>query len=217
MKCPSCGKDNAPNVKFCKNCGSPMSGEVKRCENGHTYSSDEAFCPYCPPPDNVRTQFTVPAGSPVGTAFSDDDKTVIEIQTPQLAPTPEELDKTIIESSPEPVLFTPQVQPVAPNQGNRKLVGWLVTYDISPYGTDFRLYEGRTRIGRGPQNDIVLPHSGISDIHALLLFREGRFIIEDQLSTNGTFINDVSIFEKTILKDNDIVRIGSITLKLKVI
>ncbi len=216
MKCQSCGKENAPNVKFCKHCGSPMSGEVKRCENGHTYSSDEAFCPYCPAPDNARTQFTVPEGANQGFTGTDDDKTVIETQAPQLFPTPEDLDKTVIVSSPEPVL-APPVQVSAPNPGNRKLVGWFVTFDISPYGTDFKLYEGRTRIGRGSQNDIVLPHSGVSDIHALMLFREGRFIMEDQLSTNGTFVNDVSIFEKTVLKDNDVIRIGSITFKLKVI
>lgn len=195
-----------------------MEGEVKRCENGHTYSASEAFCPYCPSPE-ARTQFTVPVTQPPVPA---DDKTIIDTQAPALPQQPAQFpdgDKTVIVSAPEPVLMpaaAPAI-PVAPPRGNRKLVGWFVTYDLSPYGTDFKLYEGRIRIGRSPQNDIVLAHPGISDMHVLLLYREGRFIIEDQLSTNGTFVNDVSIFEKTLLKNDDLVRIGNITLKLKVI
>jgi hypothetical protein len=195
-----------------------MAGEVKRCENGHTYSANEPVCPYCPAPTETRTQFTVPATQPP--AF-DSDKTVIDTQGPALPQQPMQFpdgDKTVIVSSPEPVLSPAAGFPQpAPQAGNRKLVGWFVTYDISPYGIDYKLYEGRIRIGRSPQNDIVLAHPGISDMHALLLYRDGKFIIEDQLSTNGTFVNEVSIFEKTLLKNDDLVRIGNITLKLKVI
>ncbi|MGD9224320.1 MAG: sigma 54-interacting transcriptional regulator, partial [Desulfobacteraceae bacterium] len=50
--------------------------------------------------------------------------------------------------------------------------------------------EAKTQIGRSPNNDIVLDAAGISRIHACIEQQQGRFVLIDDSSTNGTFIKD---------------------------
>src|SRR4029453_3717196 len=53
------------------------------------------------------------------------------------------------------------------------------------------LTERTIQIGRGPGNDVVLPdaHKGVSRTHAELRFRNGRCVLVDLQSQNGTFLN----------------------------
>ncbi|WP_460735371.1 FHA domain-containing protein [Lysobacter tyrosinilyticus] len=53
--------------------------------------------------------------------------------------------------------------------------------------------EGSLTLGRSPQCDIHLEDSGLSRIHAKLTPEEGGLLIEDQNSTNGSFINGTRI------------------------
>jgi pSer/pThr/pTyr-binding forkhead associated (FHA) protein len=93
----------------------------------------------------------------------------------------------------------------------------LVTYDINPAGVDFKLFVGRHKIGGGNNNDIVIQQPGVSEGHAILLYRENKFVLQDMLSTNGTFVNGEAIEDRVVLKNDDVIRIGSINLKLKTI
>lgn len=217
MKCPSCKKENAAGSKFCKFCGSPINGRFKTCPNGHNYDENLEECPYCPKDnflsDSLSSTVLDESRSFEQKPTQSSDRTLIDTTGPILR-APETFsavpDKTVI--------FSDKRQASTPGpEGGRKLVAWLVSYDINPDGTDFRLYEGRTRIGRKSTNDIILNQAGISDEHALMLYRDGKFLIQDNLSTNGTLINGISIEEKTVLKNDDIIKIGNVELKLKVI
>ncbi|MGP0050138.1 MAG: FHA domain-containing protein [Solirubrobacteraceae bacterium] len=44
-------------------------------------------------------------------------------------------------------------------------------------------------VGRDDGCDVVLPNVAVSRRHARLLFRDGRWIIQDLDSTNGTAVN----------------------------
>ena len=44
-------------------------------------------------------------------------------------------------------------------------------------------------VGRVQGNDLMLPKGNVSKHHARLLFRDGRFIVTDLKSTNGTYVN----------------------------
>lgn len=217
MKCDACKKENTEGVKFCKYCGSPIGIDFKTCSNGHNYEVSLGSCPYCPAEELEATRLDSPDDA--GTVLDDplkSDKTIIDTSKPTLNPqSNSNLDKTII--------FKPDEKPNegASNEFNystgRKLVGWLVTYNIDPNGTDYRIFEGRAKIGRSNRNDIILNQPGVSDEHAIILYRNNKFIIEDKLSTNGTFINGVSIDEKVILKNDDVIKIGDVELLLKII
>src|SRR3970282_697560 len=69
-------------------------------------------------------------------------------------------------------------------------------------------------IGRAPDNDIVIDNLAVSGHHAKLLVEEGRFLVEDLNSLNGTFLNNQRI-RKSALKDGDEILIGEHTLLFK--
>lgn len=227
MKCSSCNKENSPGAKFCKYCGSPISTSMKTCKNGHNYDSSLNDCPYCQPrtieyKDSTKNDSS--GSSNLERTILDDeksrDKTVIDFSAPTLAVgnvNTSQSDKTTIfnpnENSQENV--NSQMKQV---QGIRKLVGWLVTYDIDPNGKDFRIYEGKNKIGSNNiSNDIVIREEGISRDHAIILYRQGKFIIQDQLSNNGTFVNKKMIEDRLEIKNDDEISIGKINCKLKII
>lgn len=62
---------------------------------------------------------------------------------------------------------------------------------LTPPFTDsrFRLQPERTRIGRDPENDVVLNEADVSLEHARILRSGGEWRAVDPGSTNGTFIN----------------------------
>jgi pilus assembly protein CpaF len=64
-------------------------------------------------------------------------------------------------------------------------------------------------IGRVQGNDIVLPKGNISKRHSRIVLRDGKFIIVDLKSTNGTFVNGKRIHE-AILRHGDRVRFGQV-------
>jgi len=69
-------------------------------------------------------------------------------------------------------------------------------------------------IGRREDNDIQIENLAVSGSHAKLV-REGDVLyIEDQESTNGIFLNGSKI-TKSVLKNGDVVLIGSHTIEYK--
>jgi pSer/pThr/pTyr-binding forkhead associated (FHA) protein len=64
------------------------------------------------------------------------------------------------------------------------------------------------RIGRSPDNHIVLGDKQASRSHALLTRREGSYVLSDRQTSNGTFVNGKAVKSQT-LKDGDRVKIGS--------
>ena len=74
--------------------------------------------------------------------------------------------------------------------------------------TDFVHVLGRrTRIGRGPDNEVVLDTKHISRYHAVLLAGPVHTTIEDLKSTNGVFVNGRRV-SRQVLKDGDRVTVG---------
>jgi len=69
-----------------------------------------------------------------------------------------------------------------------------------------------TAIGRADDNTLTLDDPYASTYHALILWREGRWWIEDRGSHNGTLINDERITEPTPLRSGDDILIGETRL-----
>ena len=65
----------------------------------------------------------------------------------------------------------------------------------------------RLSIGRSPENDITIENPAVSRRHATIEPVEGRYILEDQQSANGTYVNGVRI-TKTEILDRDVMTIG---------
>jgi chromosome segregation ATPase len=82
--------------------------------------------------------------------------------------------------------------------------------------TDFVHVLGRrTRIGRGPDNELVLDTKHVSRYHAVLLAGPVNTTIEDLNSTNGVFVNSKRV-ARQVLKDGDRVTVGRTTFRYAV-
>src|ERR1700733_8315757 len=84
-------------------------------------------------------------------------------------------------------------------------------------GAERRETYDRTEInvGRVQGNDLMLPKGNVSKRHARLLFRDGRFIVTDLKSTNGTYVNGRKIAQATIVREGDKIYIGDFVLRIE--
>jgi len=71
-------------------------------------------------------------------------------------------------------------------------------------------------IGRDPTASVRLEEESVSKQHARITQEDGRFVIQDLGSSNGTFINGRRIHEPTELRPGDLIRLGAVILKLEV-
>jgi len=67
-------------------------------------------------------------------------------------------------------------------------------------------------IGRLGDNTIAIDNPAVSSHHACV-FREGDdFFVEDLGSKNGTFVNHTRVAARSLLKDGDVIRVGTHTV-----
>src|ERR1700751_1856941 len=67
-------------------------------------------------------------------------------------------------------------------------------------------------IGRVQGNDIILPKGNVSKRHSRIVLKDGKFIIVDLKSTNGTYVNGRKITSPIVIKSSDKVYIGDFVL-----
>jgi pSer/pThr/pTyr-binding forkhead associated (FHA) protein len=94
----------------------------------------------------------------------------------------------------------------------------LLKIRLSLKGRPIRTYtfnKPEITIGRDPGSDIFLDNTGISREHARVERTSGGFVIEDQGSANGTFLND-RVVTRELLRHEDVVRIGKFSLWVEV-
>ncbi len=70
-------------------------------------------------------------------------------------------------------------------------------------------------VGRVQDNDVMLPKGNVSKHHARLMLRDGRVIVTDLKSTNGTYVNGRKIAQATIVRTGDKINIGDFVLRLE--
>lgn len=189
------------------------------CPNGHYYQLQLNQCPYCPSGDSAERgsldQTIIDDGFDSSKTIVDvpDERTIVE----QPKHRESEVDKSHKDLS-KTYIKIDDNQEAAPNsekeqpRAQKKLVGWLVSYTIDDMGRDFKLYEGKNSIGKEAINDIVVINdTTISGVHAVILFRNNTFYIKDNMSTNGSLLNEkalepdvaVSFEDKAIIKLGD--------------
>ena len=87
----------------------------------------------------------------------------------------------------------------------------VVRYGGGRAGEHFVPQGERTTIGRSPDCDIFLDDVTVSRKHAVLVHKDDAFLIEDQGSLNGTFLNRRRI-ESGRLENGDELQIGKYKL-----
>lgn len=197
----------------------------KQCNKGHFYNEDMNDCPYCP-----KGTTGTKSDSPTEFIGGDDSETATSVSTektqifggdtkPESGYDPTikiddnyDTTKTIIGGGTSGA----NVSGKKPTS-RRKLRGWLVTFDHEEFGMDYKIVEGRNVIGKKPSCDITVQDGQVTGSHALILCRNDKFIISDEMSTNGTLLNgnDLTPRETYDLNDGDSIRVGNTTLLFK--
>jgi hypothetical protein len=190
-----------------------------RCEKGHYYSKELPACPYCPQDSTKTVNPQKPIDmnpndktKVIGDNHPNDTKTIVN-ETQNVVQ--RDFNKTTIVRQEEP---NKTESGTAATQTQRKIVGWLISYEQNPNGTDYRLYEGNNTVGREVSNNIVVAYEGsVSAKHALILYKKGQFFIRDEMAANGTFVNDVEIEigQPIKIKDGDQIRFGKAGFKFR--
>lgn len=80
-------------------------------------------------------------------------------------------------------------------------------------GSTFAVGNGSFTIGRHSGNEIVLQSGNVSKRHCVLVVDNTRIALEDQGSSNGTFVNDFLAAQKN-LQPGDRIRVGEFVLEL---
>ena len=181
------------------------------CASGHYYNKDiYAECPFCKGPGG---QVPPPVSPPVdegGKTMMDpplkqrDKRGVTQVEVTS------EADRTRI------------VRPSGSNSGSedaeqdqeRRIVGWLVTFDDLPSGVDHRIREGQNPVGRNTDCKVrVSDDPEMSGRHGMLLFREGGLWFKDEMASNATIIDGKAVGpgQTVEVKDGAHLKMGSYT------
>lgn len=211
----------------------------KTCPNGHVYDQNiyGDICPLCAQTAATRSEAEPePTGGAPGAIPGAHTKVVPRPQSaggdiavpglqPELDPTgPTKLSARFAaqQDVPRPkatpgktvIRHNPAVSGgarVTTGETNRKLVGFLVTYNRTPMGQAFNIYEGRNVIGRDASCDISIPDDNqLSGKHMSIRYLSGnnKFRFHDEMSSNGTYVNK-ELLDDGELQNYDIIRVGS--------
>mgnify|MGYP001055925689 CR=1 FL=1 len=81
----------------------------------------------------------------------------------------------------------------------------------SPTNARYPLVENLV-IGRDPNSGLVIPDRRVSRQHAQIVRRKEGFVLLDNDSKNGTFVNGERIAAPARLEDGDVILIGDVEL-----
>jgi hypothetical protein len=213
----SLGHENPDGSAFCDECGEPLTGatpdasaapQVQTAAPAAPAASGTQICPSCG------------ATNPAGEAFCSNCGVSL-LGAPAAAPDT---------AAPQPV--TPQPEPVevaapapapaaAPSALHARLIVEADNQEFDLSGKD-NITLGREDAVSNIYPDVDLtPHGGeeggVSRMHARIFVENGQYMLEDENSTNFTFLNRQRLAAQTPtpLHDNDEIRLGRVLLRFK--
>jgi hypothetical protein len=184
---------------------SSASGSETICENGHPMDPSWTHCPRCDAESranerstDMSSAYTFDENDSRSPAMSSRQHTVVPGSTPSdSSATRRDADyDSGYESGYES--GGPNVSAGPRHSSRRKITGVLVCFTWERQGELFVIYEGRNVIGKGTVEseggrpcDVQLSvDPTMSNEHALILCRAGRYELFDNRSTNGTYADD---------------------------
>ena len=93
---------------------------------------------------------------------------------------------------------------------------FLITLAEKGGGTETVTFDkDEVTLGRLAGNDLVLNKGNVSKYHSRFVLKDGKYIVVDLKSTNGTFINGKKIGAPQVVKPSDKVQIGDYTINIE--
>lgn len=70
-----------------------------------------------------------------------------------------------------------------------------------------------TTIGRGREAILTLPHPLVSRLHCEIFERDGKLVVRDLESLNGTFVNNQKIVGEEVIEPEQLLTLGNVTFR----
>lgn len=118
----------------------------------------------------------------------------------------------VVPATPRPSQASTASRPVASTGGTPRL---MTVNPVDPVPSEYSLFKDEVTVGRGEDNDVVIPHASVSRAHARLMKRNGAYELMDLNSTNGTFIDDRRLAGSQSLPNGSRVRFGDVQFILR--
>lgn len=216
----SLGHENPDGSAFCDECGEPLSPAAPDAtaapaaaapEPNASTAAGTQICPSCG------------ATNPAGEAFcSNCGVSLLGAPAPAAAPAVSVEPEAPIASANSAAPEAPAASPAAsPSALTARLIVEADNQEFDLSGKD-NITIGREDAVSNIYPDVDLtPHGGeeggVSRLHAHIFYENGQYLIEDENSTNYTFVNRQRLAGKTPtpLHDNDEVRLGRVLLRFK--
>jgi len=134
--------------------------------------------------------------------------------------------KAILEAKNQPTLarasMPPRARP-APATGSRTPAAAstgqgarLMALDrVDPVAAEYALLKDEVLIGRGEDNDVVIPHPSVSRAHARLVRRDRHYELVDLNSTNGSFVEGRKVQGAALVNDGSELKLGDLRFVLR--
>ncbi len=120
--------------------------------------------------------------------------------------------QVVAPSAPRPSQASTASRPVASTGGAARL---MTVNPVDPVPSEYSLFKDEVTVGRGEDNDVVIPHASVSRAHARLMKRNGAYELMDLNSTNGTFVDDRRLAGSQSLPNGSRVRFGDVQFILR--
>jgi pSer/pThr/pTyr-binding forkhead associated (FHA) protein len=97
-----------------------------------------------------------------------------------------------------------------PNQGRLPVLVNLGTNET------FTLSGPSICLGRAPENNVVLGDDDYASAsHARIFWDQGRWMVEDLSSSNGTYVNDQMLSAPWQLSPSDVIKVGRTMFRIE--
>ena len=198
-KCPYCSAETRPGDNFCLNCGNRLVPSTPSSQQAQPVLGDATI----PASEGWVTPATETSPSPQGNEWGDDEN-LKTIANTSLEPPATPVDTSAASSSAAPVAqaIMDKVEPPA---------RLILHNDNGEILKEYTLEKAETSIGRAPTSDILLSKDKLtSRRHASIKYENDNYVIVDERSANGTFVNGQQLEEMTAhtLHDGDHIGIG---------
>ena len=202
----SLGHENPDGSAFCDECGEPLAAAAPVATAAPPAPATSA----APADAAAGTQVCPSCGSvnPAGEAFCSNCGSSL-------------LGAPAATDTAEPAPVAPSASAVAPAALNARLIVESDNQEFDLSGKDNVLIGREDAVSNIFPDVDLTPHGGeeggVSRMHAHIFTENGQYMIEDENSTNFTFLNRQKLAPKTPtpLHDNDEIKLGRVLLRFK--
>jgi len=197
-KCPYCGAETRPGDNFCLNCGNRLQPSTPSPQQAQPVMGDATL-----PASEEWVQPNADSSPPAqGSNWADANLLTVANTSPE--PATLRADGPDANSSAAPV-----AQATLDKIENPAHL--ILRADTGEVLQDYTLEKPEISIGRAPNSDVLLSKDKLtSRRHATIRYENGNYVLRDERSANGTFVNGQQIEEMTprILQEGDHIGIG---------